>query len=418
MPELSNYTVLRNLDGNFFAINLLYGTIDELEEDTFNQLAASNLTGLAEELLTALHDRHHIQSQENQQLKDVMALSCKSPRVQFFVPLTNSCNLACPYCFQGRHAGAVQCISSESIKLVISAIVDIVNLRHLIKSNCEIVLYGGEPLLPDNINSVKSILQAAEHEDISVSIITNGATIDLYLELLHQYSSLISNITITLDGDQSTHDRRRITRSGGATYKLIYRGIEALRQNGLPCTIRINLDSDLAHLLQRGAMRLPKGKKEIHRVTGVRREMTPSLKTLLSLCLSGACSIGDMGENPVIALYGLIDPNTTFSPLLSNCPEGSVYYFSLNGNTICSCNESDGRTMVVGSYRPVLDLSVKTSFSDSVCKTCPVHPVCGGGCRKLSSALSNWEHCGLFNEIIDMIDCGLKYMTGTHHEHD
>ena len=416
MVGLSNYTVLRNLDDRYFAVNLLYGTIDELDEDLFKRLTASELDSISEKTVEALNARHHIQSESNQQLHMLASLPHDSPRVQFFIPLTNSCNLACPYCFQGAHDTATQNISSDSIELVFSAIADIANLRQIDLSNCEVVLYGGEPLLPNNACKVEAILQAAERKAIPISIITNGTTIGQYLETLTNYSSSISNITITLDGDQNTHDRRRAFCDGRPTYELIYKGIEALRQNNLPCTIRINLDSDLINQLRHGEILLPEGKKEIHRVTGVHDEMSVSLKSLMSLCLSGICSINDMGENQVIALYSLLNPNVEFSPLLNNCPENSIYYFSLNKNTICSCNESDGDTLVVGNYRPHLILHTQADQPSVICRLCPVYPVCGGGCRKLSATLSNWKQCRLFNEIIDMLDYCLEYMTGKHYE--
>lgn len=414
MPEPSNYTVLRKLDNRLFAINLLFGTIDELDEDVFFSLMTSDLVGLPLDILAELSERHHIQNDRDQQLHIAAGLLRDASCAQFFIPLTNSCNLACPYCFQGSHVGSTKRISSEAIEAVFSAISDIVDHKRLNKRDCEVVLYGGEPLLPDNMENVESVLQASCRAGIPAAIITNGTTIETFLKLLKAYSDQISNIIVTLDGDQSTHDLRRVSCNGRPTYELICRGIEALRRNNLPCTIRINLDSDLMCRLQCGNINLPEGRREIHRVTGVSDEMTPSLRSLLSLCLSGACSIDDMGENPVIALYSLLNPGSAFSPLLDNCPEDSIYFFSLDGRTICSCNESDGSTLVVGSYRPNLHLESGRNGCrpSAACKSCPVYPVCGGGCRKTTPALLDNGQCKLYAEIIDMIDCYLEYMTG------
>lgn len=414
MPELSNYTVLRKLNNRSFAINLLFGTVDELDEGVFLSLMASDFARLPLDILVELSERHHIQNDRDQQLHIAAGLLRDTSCAQFFIPLTNSCNLACPYCFQGSHVGNATRISPEAIAAVFAAISDIVNLKHLNKHDCEVVLYGGEPLLPDNIENVESVLQASRCVGIPATIITNGTTIETFLKLLKAYSDQIANIIVTLDGDQSTHDLRRVSCSGRPTYELIRRGIEALGRNNLPCTIRINLDSDLVRRLQCGSINLPEGKREIHRVTGVSSEMTPSLRSLLSLCLSGACSIDDMGENPVIALYSLLDPGLAFSPLLDNCPEDSIYYFGLDGRTICSCNESNGSNLVVGSYRPSLHLDSGRNgcYPSAICKSCSVYPLCGGGCRKTMPILPDGVQCKLYAEIIDMIDCYLEYMTG------
>ena len=71
------------------AVNLLYGTIDELDEDLFKRLTASELDSISEKTVEALNARHHIQSESNQQLHMLASLPHDSPRVQFFIPLTN-----------------------------------------------------------------------------------------------------------------------------------------------------------------------------------------------------------------------------------------------------------------------------------------------------------------------------------------
>ena len=43
--------------------------------------------------------------------------------------------------------------------------------KRLNKRDCEVVLYGGEPLLPDNMENVESVLQASCRAGIPAAII-------------------------------------------------------------------------------------------------------------------------------------------------------------------------------------------------------------------------------------------------------
>ena len=86
MPEPSNYTVLRKLDNRLFAINLLFGTVDELDEDVFFSLMTSDLVGLPLDILAELSERHHIQNDRDQQLHIAAGLLRDASCAQFFIP--------------------------------------------------------------------------------------------------------------------------------------------------------------------------------------------------------------------------------------------------------------------------------------------------------------------------------------------
>lgn len=81
-------------------------------------------------------------------------------------------------------------------------------------------------------------------DNFAMRIITNGVNISKYLPLFQRVKKKISSFTITIDGNQSIHDSRRIFHSGAGTYVRVVRSLKALVANDYTCIIRINLDEN------------------------------------------------------------------------------------------------------------------------------------------------------------------------------
>ena len=127
--------------------------------------------------------------------------------------------------------------------------IDVLNsiLKNLneITENQTIVLYGGEPLLPSSKKIINRIIDFVSMKDnFAMRIITNGVNISKYLPLFQRVKKKISSFTITIDGNQSIHDSRRIFHSGAGTYVRVVRSLKALVANDYACIIRINLDEN------------------------------------------------------------------------------------------------------------------------------------------------------------------------------
>lgn len=56
---------------------------------------------------------------------------------------------------------------------------------------------------------------------------------------------ILGVFSITVDGSKSDHDSRRVYRGGGGSYEDVIAAIKFLRKNGLPVSIRMNLDKSL-----------------------------------------------------------------------------------------------------------------------------------------------------------------------------
>ena len=62
--------------------------------------------------------------------------------------------------------------------------------------NC--TLYGGEPLLASNIETVRTICQHCKELGMEISAITNGYDLESFLDLMDEFK--FNNLQITVDG--------------------------------------------------------------------------------------------------------------------------------------------------------------------------------------------------------------------------
>ena len=118
--------------------------------------------------------------------------------------LTYGCNFRCSYCYEkhvrkkGKEA-IKQRITPEMVRGLFQYFTD-----HAYTAG-DVTLFGGEPLLPENEDVVREILDQAKARDLYVSVVTNGYTLDSYAPLLSKVK--LRTIQITLDGDRERHNR-------------------------------------------------------------------------------------------------------------------------------------------------------------------------------------------------------------------
>ena len=78
--------------------------------------------------------------------------------IEFFICTTFTCPVGCKYCFEGKLTQEVKAtaITSQQIGSIFSSIEKIMEKQE--RSLKEIVLFGGEPLLPITMTAVREIL--------------------------------------------------------------------------------------------------------------------------------------------------------------------------------------------------------------------------------------------------------------------
>jgi uncharacterized protein len=139
--------------------------------------------------------------------------------------ITEQCNLRCSYCvFDEKYENER---SHGSLKMTVDTAYKAIDKFKNRTNNNEayIVFYGGEPLL--NFSFIKEITNYAKklfHNNVKFSFTTNGV-----LLTKDKIDFLIENnflITISLDGDQKTHDTYRVDQNKKPTHNTIMNNIK------------------------------------------------------------------------------------------------------------------------------------------------------------------------------------------------
>jgi sulfatase maturation enzyme AslB (radical SAM superfamily) len=133
---------------------------------------------------------------------------------RFKVAINTACPLRCEYCFIDKDSGEV--ISWEHVTGLV---------RFLLSSPGKVkklLLYGGEPFL--NFPLVREIALYARAEalkagkDLDLSICTSAA-LPLKREWLEFLRDQRFFLSVSMDGDEATHDKRRVDKKGAGSWK-------------------------------------------------------------------------------------------------------------------------------------------------------------------------------------------------------
>ncbi|WP_130808275.1 radical SAM/SPASM domain-containing protein [Senegalia massiliensis] len=143
--------------------------------------------------------------------------------------LINKCNLTCEYCFanQGNYDNPNQRMSFEVAKKSIDLTLEsVIKNKH---DEIRIAFFGGEPMLEFEL--IKQIVHYVNTKvPITVTptylITTNGTIMDEEISNFFQKNNFI--VTISIDGDQETHDFYRKFNSGKGSYQSVRNCINIL----------------------------------------------------------------------------------------------------------------------------------------------------------------------------------------------
>ena len=154
--------------------------------------------------------------------------------VNLTIAPTMGCNFDCPYCFEQHRPGKML----PKVQEVVAALAERM-LRASGAKELHVTWFGGEPLLATDVVQALSekLLSVSEAHGASyrADIITNGyllnqETVDL-LGRVH-----VSDMQITMDGIQKTHDATRHLAGGGGTFDRI---VQNLRTLHIPFAVHI-----------------------------------------------------------------------------------------------------------------------------------------------------------------------------------
>jgi uncharacterized protein len=175
-----------------------------------------------------------------------------APPAFMFIP-SYECNLRCPYCFE--HDTRIELSKLKVLRNVMTEkMVDaayksmdmIVQERFGGRSEPppqrdKITLYGGEPLMLENLPIIEYIVEKGIARGNVFGAITNGVDLHHYLHLLGP--GKINFLQITLDGPKDLHDTKRIgPRHKDGTYDRIIHNMKMALQTGVRISVRYHVD--------------------------------------------------------------------------------------------------------------------------------------------------------------------------------
>jgi uncharacterized protein len=237
MSELSKYCKIYSFKENR---NILYSTKNAATIVLKDSVLQDVIRGdVSPDIQTALEKYGFMVpsiAQESAAMNDFMK-TCNelSNKLSFVVVLNLSCNLACPYCFEGAVKGP-HFISEETendlVNFIAGSIVDKTK-------EISVTFYGGEPLLSiDAITRISGRLNdLASNKALrySFGLVTNGTL--LTNRVVQQLKPLgLIGAKVTLDGPRSTHNASRPFRTGEGSFDVI---IENLKQACRDTSIQI-----------------------------------------------------------------------------------------------------------------------------------------------------------------------------------
>ncbi|MCF7916163.1 MAG: radical SAM protein [Candidatus Omnitrophica bacterium] len=154
---------------------------------------------------------------------------------QVHLRLLEQCNRNCSYCKRDYPFSGIK---PPAIGKFLKVIDDFVSL-----GTRRFTLFGGEPLL---YKDIEEIVRRIKFHKVNCSVMTNGSLIEQHKGLLKD----IDLLTVSLDGDQQSHDAYR----GKGSYNEAICAIKLARSKGtqvqLLCTITNLTDLKLRHLFE------------------------------------------------------------------------------------------------------------------------------------------------------------------------
>ena len=251
--KASRYNVFFEDGGRFYLYNTLTTGLCELEDVTAKKITTNSLKEIPEEVLAGLLNGGYVVDDYTDEVAQYQAFynstrwGVRTRTLLIGLVPTYGCNLACPYCLQGKEKSQKK-MSLEQV-LVVAKFVE----KRVLESQQEvpidtvhIELYGGEPLLcKDSIITFCNCIDAISkrlHFKTRFTMTSNFVLLDdAIIELIDKYHILVQ---ITIDGTKEQHDSRRIQHNGRGTYARIIENLRKINERGLrDCiTIRINVD--------------------------------------------------------------------------------------------------------------------------------------------------------------------------------
>jgi len=400
-------------------LNALSGAVDLVDDGLraeLLELSVGLTPAFDEQQLSALQERGYLFTSEAEERSALLAVHRSAQELYTLRPLqfvlcpTYACNLNCSYCFESAGVRSrAEVMSRRQVADAFAAAKAIAAAQP--GRERQIILFGGEPLLPSTKDVVGAILDRAESGGFSVQIVTNGTCLEEFTSLLAEHGTLAIGVQITLDGPQPIHDARRRRLDGTGSFAEVARGIETCLELGLKVNARMNVDAqnldsleEFAELLEaRGWLAHPNFKCLLAPVTDHIGENPPPsmlredqlVEPVLALWRSHPELRQKLGFQLFRVLNHLISViegggDSPVAPRFHYCEADrqDIHVFGPDG-LVYICPESIGdERCAVGIYSPgyrpwparLRGWRNRSVLTLPECQGCDIATFCGGGC--------------------------------------
>ena len=311
---------------------------------------------------------------------------------------TDACNFSCFYCFENKK-------NLKMSQKIVDSTIEFVEKRLKNFSKLKICWFGGEPLLATDIvrQMSKKLIEiaAVNNCEYSAFMVTNGYLLNP--EIINELKDYkIDTLQITIDGDEESHNRRRCTKEGVATFEKIIENLKILTANNFKIACRVNIDksniSSIKPLIKKLAVEFGDKKDDLNISFGQILPIANQDKWDTSVCLSLPEYIKCVDDftSCMIEEHFMIKNQYPFypTPKVNFCGAVQMNSFVIRpSGLIDKC--WDCETTSVGDVFKGIAHDGKTEqnlskwilhnpFADSECRACKILPVCFGGCPYFS----------------------------------
>lgn len=398
MYKSSLFNLFFEKNRRYLIANTLTRAVLEVDADIYKALRKDNFSVLHKEEVSLLeHEGIVLPTYLNE--KGIFECWLKDNRyntenVKILLTLTTQCNLNCIYCYEkpdflnsGKNA------TEEVLKHTILWIKKFAE-RYRSK-RVHISFYGGEPSLRSNLIefAVKQSQTKLKSYHVDYSMFTNGYFLPERLKQII-LSNPFAHFQITLDGEAKIHNARRPLANGQPTFQIILKNIEFLLKHNQLVKIISNFDgcnyNSIFKMLEFLKKEFGNNNFEVDFNPVFK---TPFLEEYWSDCylkLSDIYAIWyhlyvfaenlGLKTNPLrIFNKGLCTFNRFSSFVIG--PEGNIYKCIgfLGRKGLAVGNVSEDLQKVLNLVKSQIEINPWNGNSE--CTTCPLLPLCLGGCR-------------------------------------
>ena len=416
---------------NHFIVNLLTGNADIINPSEVEKLELIRIGGVADtEFMDEMAQKGYLSDIANEKRlfrsRYFTALDNRDQdEIQLFFVLNYSCNFGCTYCYQDEYSNKV----ATQGKTVTDAFFQYIQTEFSARKKY-ITVFGGEPLInsQNQKEQIAWLLQKANEAHLEVCFVTNGYTIEEYIDILK--TGMIREIQITLDGTAPIHDNRRTLKGGGKTFDKIVKGVDLCLENGLAVNLRMVIDKgNIGNLPEFARFAIDKGwtahplfKTQIGRNYELHHcQSTPDkLFTRIALqekffdLIKQYPHIQEFYKPSYSISKYLAENGKLPDPLFDACPACKTEWaFDYTGR-IYSCTATVGKAdESLGTFYPEVsrnDQLINQWETRDVttileCKNCSLQLACGGGCgsvAKNKNGVISSPDCRPVKELLEM----------------